>query len=70
MRIKADKKNVLINGELILRLISNESLRDVVQNSNLSEEVILGLKNILKYKDLLTYPKRVRGQVSEPSIYK
>ena len=34
MRIKADKENVLINGELILRLISNESLRDVVQNSN------------------------------------
>ena len=63
MRIKADKENVLINGELILRLISNESLRDVVQNSNLYEEVVLGLKNILKYKDLLTYPKRVRGQV-------
>ena len=63
MRIKADKENVLINSELILRLISNESLRDVVQNSNLYEEVVLGLKNILKYKDLLTYPKRVRGQV-------
>ena len=56
MRIKADKENVLINSELILRLISNESLRDVVQNSNLYEEVILGLKNILKYKDLLTFP--------------
>ena len=56
MRIKADKEYVLINSELILRLISNESLRDIVQKSNLYEEVIQGLNKILKYKDLLTFP--------------
>ena len=56
MRIKADKDNVLINSELILRLISNESLREIVHNANQYEEVLQGLKNILKYKDLLTFP--------------
>lgn len=56
MRIKADKDNILNNSELILRLISNESLKEIVHNGNLYEEVIQGLNNILKYKDLLTYP--------------
>ena len=56
MRIKADKDNVLINSELILRLISNESLIEIVHNANLYEEVLQGLNNILKYKDLLTFP--------------
>lgn len=56
MRIKADKDNILNNSELILRLISNESLKEIVHNGNLYEEVIQGLNNILKYKDLLTFP--------------
>lgn len=56
MRIKADKDYVLINSELILRLISNESLREIVHNANLYEEVLQALNNIFKYKDLLTFP--------------
>ena len=56
MRIKADKDNILINSELILKLISNESLREIVHNDNLYEEVLQGLNNIIKNKDLLTLP--------------
>lgn len=61
MRIKADKDNVLINSDLILRLISNESLREIVHNDNLYEEVLQGLNNIIKNKDLLTLPIFIRS---------
>lgn len=53
MNIKVEKNSILLNCELMLRLISSEPLKGITHKADLYQDVEQGLNKILKFKDLL-----------------